>query len=56
MRTGHGAAGGYQNFLEAINNVEHPEHQEMLDWVGGFFDPEEVRLGDINTQLKMISQ
>jgi len=51
-----GGVGGYRNFLEVINNVEHPEHQEMLDWVGGFFDPEEIRLSDINTQLKMIFQ
>jgi DNA invertase Pin-like site-specific DNA recombinase len=51
-----GGVGGYQNFLEAINNVEHPQHQEMLDWVGGFFDPEEIHLSDINAQLKIISQ
>jgi hypothetical protein len=31
---------GYQRFLEAIRDPQHPEHQEMLEWVGGGFDPE----------------
>lgn len=49
-----GGVWGYQEFLETIQDVEHPEHEEMLEWVGGFFDPEEAELGEINAQLKMI--
>ncbi|MGF1460004.1 MAG: recombinase family protein [Leptolyngbyaceae cyanobacterium] len=49
-----GGVWGYQEFLETIQDVEHPEHEEMLEWVGGFFDPEEAELGEINAQLQMI--
>lgn len=49
-----GGVWGYQEFLETIQDVEHPEHEEMLEWVGGFFDPEEAELSEINAQLKMI--
>ena len=49
-----GGVWGYQEFLETIQDAEHPEHEEMLEWVGGFFDPEEAELGEINAQLKMI--
>jgi hypothetical protein len=45
---------GYQNFLEVIQDPDHPEHEEMLEWVGGFFDPEDPDLEDVNPQLKMI--
>ena len=49
-----GGVWGYQEFLETIQDVEHPEHEAMLEWVGGFFDPEDAELGEINAQLKMI--
>lgn len=31
----------YEVFIEAIKNQLHPEHQEMLDWCGGSFDPDD---------------
>lgn len=31
---------GYEDFLEAIDDPSHPQHEEMLDWIGGEFDPE----------------
>lgn len=43
---------GYANFLEAIQNKDHPEHQEYLDWIGRPFDPEEFGLEDVNEYLK----
>jgi hypothetical protein len=35
-----GGVGGYENFLEIINDPEHEEYQSMLGWVGGKFDSE----------------
>jgi len=35
-----GGVWGYQEFLAAISDADHPEHQSMLEWVGGEFDPE----------------
>lgn len=49
-----GGVWGYQEFLEAIQDSNHPEHDEMLDWVGGNFDPEDAGLAEVNTRLKMI--
>ncbi|MBM5810409.1 MAG: plasmid pRiA4b ORF-3 family protein [Gammaproteobacteria bacterium] len=31
---------GYLCFLEIIADPRHPEHEEMLEWAGGQFDPE----------------
>jgi len=31
---------GYAEFLKAIADPRHDRHEELLDWVGGRFDPE----------------
>jgi Plasmid pRiA4b ORF-3-like protein len=31
---------GYAEFLEAIADPKHDRHAELLDWIGGKFDPE----------------
>lgn len=36
-----GGVWGYEHLLAAISDPHHPEHEEMLEWVGGSFDPEE---------------
>jgi hypothetical protein len=46
-----GGVWGYTEFLEAIRNPEHPEHDDWLEWVGGDFDPEAVNLEDLNQEL-----
>jgi hypothetical protein len=35
-----GGTWGYQEFLEAITDPEHEEHDGLLEWAGGSFDPE----------------
>ena len=35
-----GGVGGYENFIEIINDPTHAEYEEMLQWVGGAYDPE----------------
>jgi hypothetical protein len=35
-----GGPGGYQEFLHAVRDPAHPEHDAMLDWIGRRFDPE----------------
>ena len=45
---------GYADFLEAIRNPEHEEHEEMLEWIGGEFDQEEFDLEAVNQSLKSI--
>lgn len=47
-----GGVWGYDDFLEAISNPKHPEHDEMLEWVGGDFDPERFNLNVVNAGLR----
>ncbi len=35
-----GGIWGYADFVEAIQNPDHEQHEELLEWVGGRFDPE----------------
>jgi hypothetical protein len=49
-----GGPWGYEDFLEAIQDPQHPEHESMLEWVGGSFDPEEFSIDEVNNVLKMI--
>lgn len=50
-----GGVWGYENFLAAIGDPSHPEHEEMLEWVGGAFDPERCDLKSINWQLQRLA-
>ena len=45
---------GYEEFLEAIKNPDHPEHDTMTEWIGGSFDPEEFDLDMVNKRLTKI--
>ncbi len=47
-----GGPWGYESFLEALADENHEEHEDMLEWVGGDFDPEEVDLNTINEWLE----
>jgi len=42
---------GYEEFLQAIRDPKHPEHESMLEWVGGAFDPEAFGLRGVNERL-----
>ena len=49
-----GGISGYYNLLEIIESPKHKEHKEMLDWLGGKFDPIEFDLNGINQSLKRV--
>ena len=49
-----GGPGGYQNFLKAIGNKKHKEHKELIEWIGGSFDPEHFDLDEVNDLLRQI--
>ncbi len=48
-----GGPGGYEEFLKAIRNRRHPEHDEWLQWIGGKFDPEAFDLQRTNELLRV---
>jgi Plasmid pRiA4b ORF-3-like protein len=47
-----GGPGGYEEFLAAIKDPKHEEHENMLIWIGGAFDPEGFDLNAINRTLR----
>ena len=49
-----GGVWGYENFLEAITDPNHKEHDEYMEWIGGLFDPEEFDLDEVNELLRGI--
>lgn len=51
-----GGIGGYSNFLQAIRNRRHEEHDSYLKWVGGAFDPEAFDLQAVNRRLQKLKK
>ncbi|MEK7384543.1 MAG: plasmid pRiA4b ORF-3 family protein, partial [Elusimicrobiota bacterium] len=46
-----GGIGGYEDFLAAIRDPKHEQHDEMVEWVGEDFDPEAFDLAQVNKAL-----
>lgn len=51
-----GGPWGYANFLAAIADTTHESHEEMLDWVGGEFDPDWFDLEGVNEYFEFASR
>ena len=49
-----GGIPGYYEFLEVIADPSHEEHQSMLGWCGGSFDPRRFDIDAVNESLKRI--
>lgn len=47
-----GGLPGYQDFVAAIADPKHEEHDEMLVWVGGAFDPAGFDINCVNRELR----
>jgi hypothetical protein len=48
-----GGSWGYEHLLEVLANPAHEEHNELLGWVGGAFDPEAFDLAQTNEHLEL---
>lgn len=46
-----GGPPGYQKLLESLESEDSTEHDELLAWVGGFFDPEGFDVNRTNQAL-----
>jgi hypothetical protein len=46
-----GGAHGYEEFLEALADPEHPEHLNLKAWIGRPFDPRAFDIDEVNARL-----
>jgi len=49
-----GGTWGYGDFLVAIADPTHEEHEAVLEWFGEPFDPTEFNLGEVNAELQRL--
>ena len=49
-----GGPPGYCDLLEALDDPEHPGHEDAREWLGEEFDPEMYDLEQVNRQLRRI--
>lgn len=49
-----GGPSGYEAFLEAVADPDHEEHQSVLRWCGGTFEPEDMDTEAIERRLAVI--
>ncbi len=43
-----GGLGGYEELLRVLADPADPEHEDLVEWVGGSFDPEEFDVAERN--------
>ncbi len=51
-----GGMWGYENFLDAIRNPDHEEHELYTTWIGGAFDPDFFDLEAVNGELQAMGR
>lgn len=51
-----GGVWGYANFLEALRDSSHEEHEASLVWVGGEFNPAAFDLAGVNRALRQMNR
>ncbi|MBI3971441.1 MAG: plasmid pRiA4b ORF-3 family protein [Chloroflexi bacterium] len=47
-----GGIWGYEELLEILQDPQHEEYEERLEWLGGEFDPEAFDLEEANARLE----
>ncbi len=51
-----GGAPGYEEFLQALRDPEHQQHDDMVRWSGGPFDPDDARIDRIVERLDQLAK
>ncbi len=51
-----GGPWGYAEFLRAVRDSEHEEHESMMEWIGGTFDPDAFDPDDVNQRLARLAR
>lgn len=50
-----GGLGGYYDILEALQNPDHPEHENYCEWMPDDFDPAEFDLDRVSMRLSSLA-
>jgi hypothetical protein len=50
-----GGPWGYEEFLAAVGDPGHDEHEHWMEWAGGSFDPAEFDLAAVNKALAVFA-
>ena len=50
-----GGSHGFDSFLEAMLDEAHEEHEAMMNWYGGHFDPDDLELDTVEAMLTRIA-
>ena len=45
---------GYLEFVDAMSDPAHPDHDDVMDWHGERFDPEDIELDAVEAMLGRI--
>jgi len=51
-----GGLPGYEQFLEAIDDPAHPEHDEIKEWCGGTFDPNHPETDELKLEVLKLAK
>lgn len=49
-----GGVTGYYDLLIALSDLEHKDHEMLLEWVGGKYDPDAFDVGKVDRRLKRL--
>jgi hypothetical protein len=49
-----GGTQGYDDFLVTLSDPKHEDHEEMLEWIGGYFDPNYFDLEYVDQEIKSL--
>ncbi len=50
-----GGPWGYEDFLAALDDPAHPEHQQWTEWIGAGFDANQFDLAEVNEALGQLA-
>jgi len=50
-----GGPWGYSDFLQALNDPKHDEHEQWSEWIGGSFDPDAFDLASADAALDVFA-
>lgn len=51
-----GGSSGFEHFLEAISDPDHEDHDDLMDWHGGPFDPADIDEDTVHDQFKRLAK